>query len=107
MAGLRGCVAGSRILAVGPDGTVYPCSQLIHPRFVAGNLRYDDPLTVWQTSSMLKRYRFRREKRAFRQTLCGVCLASEQCGGCPALSNNGLEADPGCPEPLLPLSTRS
>jgi len=31
--GIRGCVAGDRILAITPDGSAFPCSQLVHPRF--------------------------------------------------------------------------
>jgi radical SAM protein with 4Fe4S-binding SPASM domain len=99
--GLRGCVAASRIVAVGPDGSVYPCSQLIAPRFRAGSILETDPAELWTGARALKRVRYRRLEREFRQTLCGACLAMERCGGCPALSPSGLGADPGCPEPLL------
>ena len=101
-AGLRGCVAGSRIVALGPDGSAYPCSQLVAPRFHAGNLLEDDPGSIWAESKNLRRIGNRRAKRAFRRTLCGVCHARDWCGGCLALSPDGLGADPGCPEPLLP-----
>jgi radical SAM protein with 4Fe4S-binding SPASM domain len=101
-AGLRGCVAGTRILAVGCDGTAYPCSQLVHPRFAAGNLLVDNPTDVWQRAPALKRYRSRPDKRVFRETACGACLVRERCGGCPALSDDGLGPDWGCPDPLLP-----
>jgi radical SAM protein with 4Fe4S-binding SPASM domain len=105
-AGLRGCVAGARIIALGPDGSVYPCSQLVAPRLRAGNLLEADPAQIWRESPVLRKYRNLRAGRSFRQTLCGACLAVERCGGCLALSDNGLGADPGCPEPLLPpLST--
>jgi radical SAM protein with 4Fe4S-binding SPASM domain len=105
-AGLRGCVAGSRIVALGPDGSVYPCSQLIALRFCAGNLLDTRPLEIWRTSKILRKCRNRRGQRDFRQTLCGSCRAVEQCGGCLAMSNTGLGADPGCPEPFLPPLTR-
>jgi len=102
-AGLRGCVAGSRILALGPDGSVYPCSQLVAPRFCAGNILDEaEPAELWRGSAVLRRFRSRRAKKAYRQTLCGVCSAVQQCGGCAALSDDGHGADPGCPEPLLP-----
>jgi len=100
-AGLRGCVAGARIVALGPDGSVYPCSQLVAPRFRAGNLLEASPATIWRESPVLRKYRNRRPSRAFRQTLCGACRAVERCGGCLAMSSDGLGADPGCPEPLL------
>jgi sulfatase maturation enzyme AslB (radical SAM superfamily) len=37
-AGLRGCVAGSRVMAIAADGSIYPCSQLMSPRFKAGDI---------------------------------------------------------------------
>lgn len=101
-AGLRGCVAGSRIVALGPDGSVYPCSQLVDRRFRVGHLLGDDPAAVWRESAALRRCRDRRAQRGFRQTLCGACRAVDQCGGCLAMSDDGLGSDPGCPEPLLP-----
>lgn len=100
-AGLRGCVAASRIVALGPDGSVYPCSQLIAPRFRAGSILQTDPAELWMGARALKRVRSQRSKREFQQTLCGACLAVARCGGCLALSSSGLGADPGCPEPLL------
>ncbi len=100
--GLRGCRAGARIVALGPDGSVYPCSQLVAPRLRAGNLLQEDPALIWRESRVLRRYGNLRAKRSFRQTLCGACQAVERCGGCRALSTSGLDADRGCPEPLLP-----
>ena len=100
-AGLRGCVAGARIAALGPDGSVYPCSQLVAPRFSAGNLLEASPAAIWRESPVLRKWRTRRTQRVFRQTLCGACRAVERCGGCPAMANDGLGADPGCPEPVL------
>jgi len=101
-AGLRGCVAGARIVALGPDGSVYPCSQLVAPRFRAGNILEEDPARIWRESKVLRKYRHRRARKIFRQTSCSACRVVEQCGGCPALSSDGFGADPGCPEPLLP-----
>ena len=40
--GIRGCVAGERIISVAPDGSVYPCSQLVGDNFKAGNLLDED-----------------------------------------------------------------
>ena len=101
-AGLRGCVVGSRILALGPDGSAYPCSQLVAPRFCAGNILEAEPVDIWRESTALRRFRNRRGNKAFRRTLCGACRAVQQCGGCAALSADGHGADPGCPEPLPP-----
>ncbi len=101
-AGIRGCVAGQRILAVMPDGSVFPCSQLVAPGLCAGNALTDDLDLLWRRSPVLRRYRGRREKAAFRETVCGACTAREHCGGCPVFADDGWGADPGCPGPLWP-----
>jgi len=39
--GMRGCVAAGKIMVLGPDGSVYPCSQLVSDKNKAGNLLED------------------------------------------------------------------
>lgn len=99
-AGLRGCVAGDRILAVAPDGTVYPCSQLVKPKFRGGNLLKDDYRKFWADSPALQKLRYFRTDDYFQSTLCGQCESVEQCGGCRIFADDVLGADPGCPEIL-------
>ena len=96
------CHMGTAGFVVDADGSVYPCSQLVAPRFWAGNLMEENPALIWRGSPVLRKFRNLRSRRAFRQTLCGACRAVERCGGCPAMSDDGCGADPGCPEPLLP-----
>lgn len=104
-AGVRGCVAGERILAVAPDGSLFPCSQLVYPHLRAGNLLTDDAPFVWANSPVLKRYRSFRAAAPFQQSACGACAAREHCGGCRVFAPDLLGADPGCPEPpLLPVT---
>ena len=100
--GIRGCVAGHRILAVAPDGSAFPCSQLVHPKLRAGNLLSDDREELWARSPVLRRYRVLRGKSAFRATVCGLCAAREHCGGCRVFAADAWGAEPECPEPLLP-----
>lgn len=100
--GIKGCVAASRILAIAPDGSVYPCSQLVHPNCYAGNLLESDPELLWNQSQALRKYRSFRVKKTFTHSWCGVCMAKDSCGGCRVFTRDGIGQDIGCPEPLLP-----
>ena len=100
-AGLKGCVAASRVLALAADGFAYPCSQLMDTRFRAGHIISEDCHTLWNSKQM-KKYRLFREKASFRETYCGTCLAREHCGGCRVFAHDALGEDPGCGKPLLP-----
>ncbi|MDO9535312.1 MAG: radical SAM protein [Bacillota bacterium] len=101
-AGLRGCVAASRVLAISADGSMYPCSQLMSPRFKAGNILNEDFSSAWRNGKAMKKYRFFRDKRKFLETKCGACRARKQCGGCRVFAQNALGEDPGCEDPLFP-----
>lgn len=100
--GIKGCVAADRILAVAPDASVYPCSQLVHPRCYAGNLLEYDPSELWNKSRNLRRYRLFRDKKTFKYSRCGICRARAACGGCRVFAGDALGGDPGCPEPIHP-----
>lgn len=102
MAGIHGCTAAQRILAITPDGSVFPCSQLVQPSFSAGNIRHDDPTVLWSQSKVLRTYRSFRDKMVFKQSQCGICPAGKHCGGCRVFADDALGADPGCPDPLVP-----
>lgn len=100
--GIKGCVAADRILALSPDSSAYPCSQLVHPRRYAGNLLESEPQHLWDKSVALRRYRSFRTKNSFTHSLCGVCLKKAGCGGCRVFADDGLGGDPDCPDPILP-----
>ncbi|MBD3376618.1 radical SAM protein [candidate division KSB1 bacterium] len=100
--GLKGCVAAHRILAVAPDGSVYPCSQLVHERCYGGNLLESDPKELWDGSKTLQRYRTYQIRKSFKQSACGICLKKASCGGCRVFADDGLGGDPGCPQPVFP-----
>jgi len=104
--GIKGCVAADRIIAVAPDGSAYPCSQLVHPGFYAGNLLEFEPQMIWDQSRTLRKYRFFRTKKLFKHSWCGICQVKNSCGGCRVFASDGLGGDPGCPEPLLPPLTQ-
>ncbi len=104
--GIKGCVAADRILALGPDGSAYPCSQMAHPRCFAGNLLEMEPQLLWGQSRILRKYRFFRTKKTFTHSWCGVCRAKKTCGGCRVFSPDAMGGDPGCSEPLLPPLTQ-
>lgn len=100
-AGIRGCVAGSRIAAIGPDGSMYPCSQLVGHRFRAGNILADDIDDMWRNSAVLGTYRGFRRRKSFLRSLCGRCHSRRMCGGCRALARDAVGGDPGCSESKL------
>ena len=97
-AGIQGCVAASRILALAPDGGIFPCSQLVHPRWRVGHILADDPDAVWTRAAVMERYRSSRISSRFRSTVCGRCQANAHCGGCRVFAGDAWGADPGCPE---------
>lgn len=99
--GLKGCVAADRILALSPDGSAYPCSQLIHPNCYGGNLLNSQPERLWNKDKILRKYRLFHTKERFLHSWCGLCSARDSCGGCRIFSMDGLGADLYCPEPLL------
>ena len=104
--GIKGCVAANRILALAPDGSAYPCSQLVYPDCCCGNLLETEPEVLWNQSRIIRKYRFFRTKKTFTHSWCGVCLAKERCGGCRIFAADRLGGDSGCPEPLLPPITQ-
>lgn len=93
-AGLRGCVAADRIVSLGQDGSVFPCSQLVGRPFRAGNLLVDEPAELWWHSPVLARYRGFRERLQGR---CAGCPAVAHCGGCRVYAADGIGADQSCP----------
>lgn len=100
--GLKGCVAADRIMAIAADGSVFPCSQLVHAQAYGGNIMEADPEKLWNESKALCQYRSFRTQKTFKNSLCGRCRAQESCGGCRIFAMDGMGGDPGCPEPLLP-----
>lgn len=104
--GVKGCVAADRIMAIAADGSVYPCSQLVHDQAYGGNIMDVDPAVFWNESEALRKYRSFRKQKTFKNSWCGQCLAKESCGGCRVFAMGGMGGDPGCPDPALPALER-
>jgi radical SAM protein with 4Fe4S-binding SPASM domain len=100
--GVKGCVAADRIIAISPDGGVYPCSQLIHPCLCSGNILENNLKELWDCSKILRKYRSFREKKVFKESWCGVCSMKNNCSGCRVFADDAMGGDPGCPAPVLP-----
>lgn len=92
-----GCQAGRSFAAVGAEGNVAPCVQLLDSTAVVGNVR-ETPL-----SELIARHPTFRALRQRRENLkgrCGICRYRESCGGCRALahyrSGDLFAEDPTC-----------
>ena len=104
--GIKGCAAFDRIMAVAPDGSVYPCSQLVDQKFRAGNLLNEDFKSAWHENEMINRFRNFRNLQSFKNGDCGKCRAKAFCGGCRVFAEDSTGSDPGCPEPVYRLPKR-
>ena len=51
------CGAGTSILSVGADGSVYPCAGLMYPEFLAGNVKEKSLKKIWKGSFVLQKIR--------------------------------------------------
>jgi radical SAM protein with 4Fe4S-binding SPASM domain len=96
-AGIRGCAAGERIISVMPDGSVYPCSQLVGHAYRAGNMATDSFKTIWHDSDVLNKYRNFRQSQSFLISVCGMCNANQFCGGCRIFAKDAIGGEPFCP----------
>jgi radical SAM protein with 4Fe4S-binding SPASM domain len=96
-AGIKGCVAGDRTLFVSPDGSVYPCSQLVGMKYKSGDLTQDSLGAIWRESDVLNRYRKFRQNTSFENSACGQCAAKDYCGGCRIFAIDSLGGEANCP----------
>ncbi|HNQ88181.1 MAG TPA: radical SAM protein [Verrucomicrobiota bacterium] len=92
-----GCQAGRSFAAVGAEGAVAPCVQLLDSAATVGNVR-DTPL-----SALIGRhptFEALRRRDGNLKGRCGICRYRESCGGCRALayyqSGDLFAEDPTC-----------
>lgn len=82
---LTSCSGVFSKMAVNPDGTMTPCSQLSHIKI--GRINKDKLKDVWQNHPELKRLRERRDIPLDSFEYCKDCKYVKYCrGGCPALA---------------------
>lgn len=88
------CTAGDTLLAVLPNGDVYPCRRM---PILIGNLQEKSLADLYSTSDVLRRLRNRRTISHG----CEHCAYAKLCGGglrclSYAVCGNPFVADPGC-----------
>ncbi|MCL2322222.1 MAG: radical SAM protein [Oscillospiraceae bacterium] len=86
--GIQGCTAGSRIISIVPDGSVYPCSQTCFDEYKAGNLLSDSFESIWNESEALNKFRFYKDSAFFQRSTCGSCKANRFCSSCHVLKED-------------------
>lgn len=91
-----GCQAGRSFAAVGTEGQVAPCVQLLDDGCVCGNVRHQPLSGVIHASHL---FTVLRERTGLKGK-CGQCRYTQTCGGCRALayyhSGDVLGEDPTC-----------
>ena len=93
--GLNLCGAGRVVCLIDPVGNVYACPFVIHPEFLAGNVRDGGFAQVWTDSDL-----FRSLREPGSPGACGSCGSYDACrGGCMAAKFfTGLALDDPDPE---------
>ncbi|MDR0549953.1 MAG: radical SAM protein [Deltaproteobacteria bacterium] len=89
----RGCLGGQGFMFVGQDGRVQACGYL---PLVAGDIRRDHPIEIYDDSPLFKSLR----RREGYHGSCGDCEYWPVCGGCRARAH--AAGDYLGPEPLCP-----
>jgi len=91
-----GCQAGRSFAAVGAEGYVAPCVQLLDSNSVCGNVRQQPLSEIITASPLFTALRTRTELKG----KCGRCRYTQSCGGCRALAyyhtGDILAEDPTC-----------
>jgi radical SAM protein with 4Fe4S-binding SPASM domain len=90
----KGCVAGSGLCYIKPDGEVWPCPFV---PISAGNVRQQPLVKLWYESELFQSL---RDRERLTGEKCSACQFKYICGGCRgrayAHSGDYLEDDPLC-----------
>jgi len=91
-----GCQAGRSFAAVGAEGLVAPCVQLLDSPCASGDVRRQPLSDIIRDAPLFKALRERTELKG----KCGRCRYTQTCGGCRALafyhSGDVMDEDPTC-----------
>lgn len=104
--GYEGCTAGKNIVAMTPDGSIFPCSQLVGKEFWAGNLITDSFEDIY-SHKVLRKYQQFRNTKSFKFSTCGNCKYSQYCGGCRVLAQDAYNEEVMCYDPIFKKKDRS
>ncbi len=89
----QGCVAGSGLCYVKPDGEVWACPFI---PVSAGNVRQTPIALIWRESRLFADLRDKKNRKG----ACGTCSYNELCGGCRGRAyahfHDYLAEDPLC-----------
>lgn len=99
--GYKGCNAGKNIISIAPDGSVFPCSQLVSEQLKTGNL-LEQSFDEIYNNKVLETYRNFRKTKSFKNSKCGKCTYKESCGDCRVLAQNSMNQEIGCYDPIYP-----
>jgi radical SAM protein with 4Fe4S-binding SPASM domain len=97
------CTAGISRCVVRPNGNVVPCPAFKDvDDFVAGNVKHDSLVNIWNASPVFKKFRSLRQKKT--QGVCSSCSFWETCRGrCPAQRRISYGKIHDGPDPYCPL----
>lgn len=93
--GLNMCGACKMTCSISPNGKMFPCAFMQYDEFLAGNIREENFLDIWNNSPVMKMFRDLNPKS------CQDCPRFDNChGGCPAIAwfikKDITAGDPAC-----------
>ena len=96
----RSCLQGEAVCSLTADGKIIPCPIGNYEEFIAGDIRKDDLIKVWQNSPI---FNFFRDVKLIE--VCNTCKYGDICkGGCRCAAF-GYYGRLDAPDPMCPLSS--
>lgn len=80
-----GCPAGHTLIAVAPNGDIYPCAALSASQYKVGNVLSDNLVEIWQKNDLFQNL---RDIKNSVQGFCKTCSRLDNCrGGCRGIAD--------------------